>query len=207
VFHVEVGAEVRIEGGDIREAINAGVRKGYTEGFLRKSAYHPFTRANTGDNTPAIISFNLVPGDKLRIVFMAKGGGSENMSRVTMLAPTQGWEGVKRFVINRVADSGPNPCPPTIVGVGVGGAFEDAAELSKQALMRRLDDTHPDPDIAAKEKELECALNKLGVGPMGLGGKTTVLGVKMAVEPCHLACLPLAVNIQCHSHRRKEVVL
>jgi len=207
VLFVEVGDDVRIEGGNIREAVNAGVRKGYAEGYLRKSVCDPFTRANTGDNTPAVIHFDAVPGDKLRIVFLAKGGGCENMSRVTMLAPAQGWEGVKRFVINRVADAGANPCPPTIVGVGVGGAFDRAAELAEKALTRRLDDIHPNPDIAAKEKELETALNKLGVGPMGLGGETTVLGVKIAAEPCHLACLPLAVNIQCHSHRRKEVVL
>lgn len=207
VFFVEVGDEVKVVGGNLREAINEGVRKGYGDGFLRKSACDPFTRANTGDGTPAIVHFDMVPGDKLKIFFMAKGGGSENMSRVTMLAPAQGWEGIKQFVINRVAEAGPNPCPPTIIGIGIGGTFDHAAKIAKKSLMRDLDDTHPDPEIAAKEKELEEAINKLGIGPMGLGGKTTVLGVKMTVEPCHLASLPLAVNVQCHSQRHEEVVL
>ncbi|WP_243547177.1 fumarate hydratase [Pseudodesulfovibrio tunisiensis] len=207
VLFVELGDEVKIEGGNLREAINEGVRKGYKDGFLRKSSCHPLTRANMGDNTPAIIHFDMVPGDKLKMVFMAKGGGSENMSRVTMLAPAQGWEGIKKFVINRIAEAGPNPCPPTIVGIGIGGTFDHAAKIAKKSLMRRLDDTHPDPQIAAMEKELEEDLNKLGVGPMGLGGKTTVLSVKITVEPCHLASLPLAVNVQCHSQRHEEVVL
>jgi len=207
VLFVEVGDDVRVVGGNLREAINEGVRKGYKDGFLRKSSCDPLTRVNTGDNTPAIIHFDMVPGDRLKIVFMAKGGGSENMSRVTMLAPAQGWEGVKNFVINRVAEAGPNPCPPTIIGIGIGGTFDHTAKLAKKALMRDLDDIHPDPEIAAKEKELEDALNNLGIGPMGLGGKTTVLGVKISLEPCHLASLPLAVNIQCHSQRHEEVVL
>ncbi|WP_147821844.1 fumarate hydratase [Salidesulfovibrio onnuriiensis] len=207
VFFVEVGEDVRVEGATLREAINEGVRKGYGEGFLRKSACDPLTRANTGDNTPAIIHFDIVAGDRLKISYMAKGGGSENMSRVTMLAPAQGWEGIKKYVINRIAEAGPNPCPPTIVGIGVGGTFDHAARIAKKTLLRRLDDTHPDPQIAAMEKELEEAINKLGIGPMGLGGKTTVLGVKIAVEPCHLASLPLAVNVQCHSQRHEEVEL
>ncbi|WP_097010243.1 fumarate hydratase [Pseudodesulfovibrio profundus] len=207
VFFVEIGDDCRVVGGNLRELINEGVRKGYDEGFLRKSACDPLTRANTGDGTPAVIHFDVVPGDKLKIFFMAKGGGSENMSRVTMLAPAQGWEGVKQFVINRVAEAGPNPCPPTIIGIGIGGTFDHSAKIAKKALMRDLDDTHPDPELAAKEKELEEALNKLGIGPMGLGGKTTVLGVKIAMEPCHLASLPLAVNVQCHSQRHEEVIL
>ncbi|HKI82380.1 MAG TPA: fumarate hydratase, partial [Pseudodesulfovibrio sp.] len=183
------------------------VRKGYADGYLRKSACDPFSRANTGDGTPAIIHFDLVPGDKLKIAYMAKGGGAENMSRVTMLAPAQGWEGVKKFVVERVAEAGPNPCPPTIIGVGIGGTFEHAAKIAKRGLLRKLDDTHPDPEVAAKEKELEDAINALGIGPMGLGGKTTVLSVKITMEPCHLASLPLAVNVQCHSQRHEEVVL
>lgn len=207
VFFVEVGDDCKVVGGNLREAINEGVRKGYGDGFLRKSACDPLSRANTGDGTPAIIHFDMVPGDKLKIFFMAKGGGSENMSRVTMLAPAQGWEGVKKFVINRVAEAGPNPCPPTIIGIGIGGTFDHSAKIAKKSLMRDLDDTHPDPEIAAKEKELEDALNELGIGPMGLGGKTTVLGVKITMEPCHLASLPLAVNVQCHSQRHEEVVL
>ena len=206
VFFVDVGEDLRVAGMNIREAINEGVRKGYAEGFLRKSACDPLTRANTRDNTPAVIHFDIVPGDRLKIAFMAKGGGSENMSRVTMLAPAEGWEGVKRFVIRRVAEAGPNPCPPTIVGVGIGGNFELAAINSKKALMRALDDRHPDPGIAGLEDELLEAINNLGIGPMGLGGKTTSLGVKIMVAPCHLASLPLAVNIQCHSARHKEVI-
>jgi fumarate hydratase subunit alpha len=205
VFFVDVGEDLRVEGMNIREAINEGVRKGYAEGFLRKSACDPFTRANTKDNTPAIIHFDIVPGDKLKIAFMAKGGGSENMSRVTMLAPAQGWAGIKKFVIERVAEAGPNPCPPTVVGIGVGGTFDYAPILAKKALLRKLDDVNPDPKLAAMEEELLEALNKLGIGPMGLGGKTTCLGVKIAMSPCHIASLPLAVNIQCHSSRHQEV--
>lgn len=206
VLFVEVGENLVVEGG-IRDAINEGVRKGYAEGFLRKSACDPFSRANTGDNTPAIIHFDLVPGESLKISFMAKGGGSENMSRVTMLAPSQGFEGIKNFILDRVAEAGPNPCPPILVGIGIGGTFENAAILSKKALLRELDDTHPDPEIAAKENELLGLINDLGIGPMGLGGKTTCLAVKIAMAPVHLASLPLAVNIQCHSARHKEVTL
>ncbi|SFL42896.1 fumarate hydratase subunit alpha [Desulfomicrobium norvegicum] len=205
VFFVEMGEDLRVEGMNIREAINEGVRKGYSEGFLRKSACDPLTRANTKDNTPAIVHFDIVPGDKLKIAFMAKGGGSENMSRVTMLAPAQGWAGIKKFVIERVAEAGPNPCPPTVVGIGVGGTFDYAPILAKKALLRKLDDTNPDPKLAEMEDELLEALNKLGIGPMGLGGKTTCLGVKIAMSPCHIASLPLAVNIQCHSSRHQEV--
>lgn len=206
VLFVEVGEELAVEGG-IRDAINEGVRKGYADGFLRKSSCDPFTRANVGDNTPAIIHFDLVPGDTLKISFMAKGGGSENMSRVTMLAPSQGFEGIKNFILDRVAEAGPNPCPPILIGIGIGGTFENAAILSKKALLRELDDTHSDPDIAAKENELLELVNDLGIGPMGLGGKTTCLAVKIAMAPVHLASLPLAVNIQCHSARHKEVTL
>ena len=206
VFFVEVGEDVRVEGSTLREAINDGMVVGYKNGFLRKSSCDPFTRKNTGDNSPSIIHFDIVPGDALKITMMAKGGGSENMSRVTMLSPAQGWKGIKDFVVNRVAEAGPNPCPPTIVGVGIGGNFELAAVNSKKALMRELDDTHPDPEIAKLEDELLAAINALGIGPMGLGGKTTSLGVKIMVAPCHLASLPLAVNIQCHSARHKEVI-
>ena len=205
VFFVDMGEDLRVEGMNVREAINEGVRKGYAEGFLRKSACDPLTRANTKDNTPAIVHFDIVPGDKLKIAFMAKGGGSENMSRVTMLAPAQGWAGIKKFVIERVAEAGPNPCPPTVVGIGVGGTFDYAPILAKKALLRKLDDVNPDPKLAAMEEELLEALNKLGIGPMGLGGKTTCLGVKIAMSPCHIASLPLAVNIQCHSSRHQEV--
>ncbi len=206
VFFVEVGEDVRVTGSSLRQAINDGMIKGYKDGYLRKSSCDPFTRKNTGDNGPAVIHFDLVPGDKLKIWMMAKGGGSENMSRVTMLAPAQGWKGIKEFVVNRVAEAGPNPCPPTIIGVGIGGNFELAAVNSKKVLLRKLDDRHPDPEIAKLEDELLAAINDLGIGPMGLGGKTTSLAVKIAVAPCHLASLPLAVNVQCHSARHKEVV-
>lgn len=207
VFFVEMGEDARVTGMNIRDAINAGVRKGYEEGKLRKSACDPFTRANTKDNTPAVIHFDIVPGDKLKISFMAKGGGSENMSRVTMLSPAQGWEGIKKFVLQRVAEAGPNPCPPTVIGIGIGGTFDYAPILAKKALMRKLGDTNPDPKLDAMEKELLAEINKLGIGPMGLGGKTTSLDVKIAVSPCHIASLPLAVNVQCHSARHEEVEL
>jgi len=207
VFFVEVGEEVRLADGSLREAINAGMVKGYGDGFLRKSTCDPFTRKNVGDNSPAIIHFDLVPGDALKICMMAKGGGSENMSRVMMLAPAQGLPGIREFVIRRVAESGSNPCPPILVGVGIGGNFELAAINSKKALMRQVDDVHPDPEVAAMEADLLASINRLGIGPMGLGGATTCLGVKIRTAPCHLASLPLAVNIQCHSSRHKEVTL
>jgi len=206
VFFVELGQDAAVAG-NLVEAINEGVRRGYKDGFLRNSSCDPLTRENTGDNTPAIIHTDVVPGDKLKITFMAKGGGSENMSRVTMLAPAHGWEGIKKFVVQRVAEAGPNPCPPTIIGLGVGGTFEHAAKISKRALGRALDDVHPDPKVAALEQELLDEINALGIGPMGMGGKTTCLAVKIALEPCHIASLPVAVNVQCHSARHEEVVL
>jgi fumarate hydratase subunit alpha len=207
VFFVDIGQDLRITGMNIREAVNAGVRKGYEEGLLRKSMCDPFTRVNTGDNTPAVIHFDIVPGDMLRIGFLAKGGGSENMSRVTMLTPAEGWEGVRRFVIRSVAESGPNPCPPVIIGVGIGGAIDYAPILAKKALLRTLGVRHPDPALAAREEELLAALNSLGIGPMGLGGDATALDLKIAVAACHIASLPLAVNVQCHSARHAEIVL
>ena len=206
VFYVDIGEDVVVEG-SLKDAITQGMIQGYQEGFLRKSSCDPMTRANTGDNAPAIIHFDFVPGDRITIHHMPKGGGAENMSRVTMLAPAQGWEGIKKFVIERVAEAGPNPCPPTMLGIGIGGTFERAPIIAKRALLRKLDDVHPDPKIAALEYELLEAINKLGIGPMGLGGKTTCLGVKIAMAPCHLASLPLAVNVQCHSIRHKEVVI
>lgn len=206
ILFVEVGQEVYIDG-NLTEAINEGVRQGYEDGYLRKSACDPFTRKNTGDNTPAIIHYDIVPGDKIHISLMAKGGGAENMSRVTMLAPAEGWEGVKKFVLQRVAESRSNPCPPIIIGIGIGGTFEHSAKLAKKSLLRKLDDVNPDPDLAAKEKELLDLVNKLGIGPMGLGGKTTAIGLKILTSPCHIASFPLAVNIQCHSSRHEEVTL
>ncbi len=207
IFFVELGAQCRIQGGDLTEVLNEAMVEAYEKAYLRKSLCHPLTRANTGNNTPAFIHYELVSGQELKIQFMAKGGGSENMSRCTMLTPAQGWEGIKEFVFNRMAEAGPNPCPPTIVGVGVGGTFDLAPVLAKKALFRPLDQPHPDSDVAAMEGELLQGINELGIGPMGLGGATTSLGVRMNVSPCHIASLPLAINVQCHSSRHEEVVL
>jgi len=207
VFFVEHGEDCRVEGDSINNVLERAMAQAYEEGLLRKSMCHPLTRKNTGDNTPALIHTDMVPGSQITIRFMAKGGGSENMSRCTMLTPAQGWEGIKEFVLDRVAAAGPNPCPPTIVGVGVGGSFDQAPLLAKRALFRPLDEEHPDPDIAEMERELLGEINALGIGPMGLGGRTTSLGVRMEMAPCHIASLPLAVNIQCHSSRHEEVVI
>lgn len=206
VFFVELGADVRVQG-VLPEIINAAMVEGYAKGLLRKSLCHPLTRKNTGDNSPAAIHVDIVPGDRLTIMHMAKGGGSENMSRCTMLTPAQGWAGIKDFVVRRMAEAGPNPCPPTIVGVGIGGTFDMAPALAKKALFRPVGVRNPDPEIAAMELELLDAVNNLGIGPMGLGGRTTSLDVKIEMRPCHIASLPLAVNVQCHSSRVREVVL
>ncbi|SDB39551.1 fumarate hydratase subunit alpha [Desulfonatronum thiosulfatophilum] len=207
VFFVELGEDCRVEGAGVRDAVTEGMIRGYQDGLLRKSMCHPLTRKNTGDNSPAVIHIDLVPGDGLKIAFMAKGGGSENMSRVTMLSPAQGWKGVKEFVLTRVAEAGPNPCPPIMLGIGIGGSFELAPKLAKQALLRPLDQAHPDPEIAKMEQELLSEINDLGIGPMGLGGDATCLGVRINMAPCHIASLPLAVNVQCHSARHEEVEL
>lgn len=207
VVFMEIGQDVHIISGDLNEAINEGVRQGYREGYLRKSACHPFTRENTGDNTPAILHLQIVPGDKIRIIFAPKGGGSENMSRVDMLTPAAGIEGVKDFVVQWVKESGANPCPPTIVGVGVGGTFERSAILAKKALLRNIGDRNPDPELAEIEEEILKRINRLGIGPMGYGGNFTSLDVFLEVEPCHIASLPVAVNIQCHAARHKEAVI
>ncbi len=206
VFFVELGADVHVEG-NLVEIINGAMVEGYEKGLLRKSLCHPLTRKNTGDNSPAVVHVDIVPGDKLKIKHMAKGGGSENMSRCTMLTPAQGWAGIKEFVVRRMAEAGPNPCPPTIVGVGIGGTFDVAPALAKKALFRPVGERNADPEIAAMEEELLAAINELGIGPMGLGGRTTSLDVKIEMRPCHIASLPLAVNVQCHSSRIKEVVL
>jgi len=206
VFFVDLGDEVKVEGGNLVDAINEGVRRGYQDGFLRKSICHPFTRKNTGDNTPAIVHLNLVPGDQLKITIAPKGGGSENMSRVTMLKPSDGIEGIKKFVIERVKESGANPCPPLVIGVGIGGTFEKAALIAKHALLRPIGSTNPDPELAAIESALLEEINDLGVGPQGLGGRTTALAVHVEMHPCHIASLPVAVNINCHASRHKEIV-
>ncbi len=206
VFFVELGDEVKVSGGNLVEAINEGVRQGYKEGYLRKSIFHPFTRKNTGDNTPAIVHLNLVAGDQLKIVIAPKGGGSENMSRVTMLKPSDGIEGIKKFVIERVRESGANPCPPLVIGVGIGGTFEKAALIAKEALLRPVGSKNPDTELAALEEELLLKINDLGIGPQGLGGRTTALAVHVKMHPCHIASLPVAVNINCHASRHKEIL-
>jgi fumarate hydratase subunit alpha len=207
VLFIELGQEVHVTGGDLKEAINEGVRQGYKDGYLRKSACHPFMRTNTGDNTPAVIHYDIVPGDNIKITLAPKGGGSENMSRVTMLTPAAGIQGVKDFVVNRVKEAGSNPCPPTLVGIVIGGTFERSALLAKRALLREIGSRNPDPEISKLEREILEGINKLGIGPMGYGGNTTSLEVFMEMEPCHIASLPLAVNINCHSARHKQAVI
>jgi fumarate hydratase subunit alpha len=207
VVFVEMGQDVRIIGGSLKNAINEGVRQGYGEGYLRKSICHPLTRENTGDNTPAIIHIDLETGDQFKMTLAPKGFGSENMSRVTMLAPSEGIEGIRNYVVNRVKEAGPNPCPPTVIGVGIGGTLEHAAILAKKALLRPLGSQNADPDLATYEKDWIKAINCLGIGPQGLGGRTTTLGIHINAAPCHIASIPLAVNIQCHAARHKETEL
>jgi len=206
VLFVELGQEVQVEGG-LTAAINEGVRQGYNKGYLRKSAADPISRKNTGDNTPAIIHYDLAPGDKIRIAFMAKGGGAENMSAVHMLKPAQGLDGIKKAVVETVSKAGANPCPPIIVGVGIGGTFELCALNAKKALLRPLGSANLDPDLVVLEKELLEQVNNLGIGPAGFGGRTTALGVHVIKAPCHIASLPLAVNVQCHASRHGEAVI
>jgi fumarate hydratase subunit alpha len=208
VFFVEVGQDVHFTGGSLSESINEGVRQGYEEGYLRKSILgDPIKRVNTKDNTPAVINYDIVPGDKLKIVFAAKGGGSENMSEVKMMKPSDGVEGLKDFVVDRVRRSSGNPCPPVIVGVGVGGTFDKCAQLAKKALLREIGSTHPDPFYADLEAELLVKINNIGIGPQGVGGRTTALAVFIEVHPCHIASFPAAVNMQCHAARHKEVII
>lgn len=208
VVFIELGQDVRITGGLLTDAVNAGVAKGYSEGYLRKSVVrHPLDRVNTGDNTPAVIHTEIVPGDRLKIIVAPKGGGSENMSAVRMLKPSDGMDGVKRFVVETVSSAGPNPCPPIIVGVGIGGTMEKAALLSKKALLRTLGESGSKPLDADLERDLLSQVNSLGIGPAGLGGRTTALAVHVESFPCHIASLPVAVNIQCHAARHREAVL
>ena len=207
VVFIELGQDVHLVGGILAEAIHEGVRRGYREGYLRKSICHPFTRTNSGDNTPAVIHTELVPGDRIKITLAPKGAGSENMSRVVMLTPSDGVEGIKRFVIQRVKESGSNPCPPTIVGVGIGGTMEQVALLAKKSLLRPLGSKNPNSELDQLESEMLAEINQLGIGPQGLGGRTTSLAVHVLMMPCHIASLPLAVNIQCHVQRHKETVI
>jgi len=209
VVFLELGQEVHITGGDLYAAINEGVRKGYQEGYLRKSVVErPFSaRINTRDNTPAVIHTEIVPGDKLKITICPKGGGSENMSYLKMLSPAVGRQGVVDFVVDCVDRSGANPCPPVIVGVGIGGTIDRTTLLAKKALLRPVGQPHPDPEVAELEAEILERVNKLGIGPQGFGGKVTALAVHVETFPCHIASLPVAVNTQCHSARHKEAIL
>ena len=204
---LKIGQEVHIAG-DIEAAVNEGVRQGYSEGYLRKSVVRdPLDRVNTGDNTPAFIYYELVPGDSLEITVAPKGFGSENMSQLKMPKPSDGLQGVKDFVLKVIEEAGPNPCPPIVVGVGVGGTFDKAALLAKKALMRPLDTHNPDPYYAELEDEMLQKINELGIGPQGLGGKTTALSVNIEKMPTHIAALPVAVNINCHVARHEKEVI
>jgi fumarate hydratase subunit alpha len=207
VCFVEVGYDVHIIG-DLYEAINQGVREAYEEGFFRKSIVdNPFSRKNTNDNTPAITHVKLVPGDQIKITLAPKGGGSENMSLVKMLTPAEGIEGIKKLVLHTIFYAGGKPCPPLIVGIGVGGNLEKSALLAKEAILRDVDDINPDAYLRKLEEEILEDINKLGIGPMGFGGSTTALAVKISTYPCHIASLPVAINLQCHASRHKTGVI
>ena len=209
VFFVELGSEIYIKGGTLEQALEEGTRRGYKEGYLRKSIVDDpvIDRKNTGDNTPIATHIHIVTGDKLKITFMPKGGGAENMAEVAMLSPAEGIEGVKRFVIERVKRSGGRPCPPVIVGVGIGGTFDYVAYLAKRALLRRIGEHHPDDRFAQLERDLLDEINQLGIGPMGLGGRVTALAVHVETYPCHIATMPVAVNLNCHAARHKTIVI
>jgi fumarate hydratase subunit alpha len=209
VIFLEVGQEVHIVGGDLNEAISNGVRDGYKDGYLRKSMVdRPFSaRINTKDNTPPVIHTTIIPGDQLKITVAPKGGGSENMSQLAMLKPADGREGVLQFVVEAVRKAGANPCPPIIVGVGVGGSAEKAVWLAKHSLLREVAQPSSDPEIAELEADILERVNRIGIGPQGFGGLTTALAVHVETFPCHIASMPVAVNIQCHSARHKEAVL
>jgi len=209
VIMLELGQEVHIVGNDLYTAVNEGVRQGYVNGYLRKSIVRqPFSeRMNTKDNTPAMIYTDIVPGDRLRITVMPKGGGSENMSRLTVLSPSQGRQGIIDFVVNRVDEAGSNPCPPVIVGVGIGGTAEKTMMLAKRALLRKVGEPNRDAEVAALEKEILRRVNNLGIGAMGYGGTITALAVHVETFPCHIASLPIAVNLQCWCARHEEAIL
>jgi len=209
VIFAEVGQDVHLVGGPFEDAVNEGVRQGYGDGYLRKSvAEEPaHARRNTKDNTPAILHTSIVPGDKLRLTIVPKGGGAENMSSLNMLKPSQGWAGMVDAAVETVSKAGSNPCPPVIIGVGIGGTIDMVTVLAKKALLRDVGSTHPDPRIAAMEDELLERINALGIGPQGLGGSTTALDVFIEEMPCHIASMPMAVNVQCHAQRHKTVEL
>lgn len=205
---LEIGQEVFLEGGFLTDAVNEGVRRGYKEGYLRKSMVaDPLRRTNTGDNTPAMLHVDIVPGDKVKVIFAPKGFGSENMSKVAMLAPSQGKAGVMDFVLQTVKAAGGNPCPPIVVGVGIGGTFDQVTLLAKRALLLPLDQPNEDPFYNQMEHDLLEQINKTGIGPQGFGGDTTALAVKILAAPTHIAGLPVAVNINCHVSRHKEIII
>lgn len=209
VVMLELGQEVHINGGQLYDCINEGVRQGYDKGYLRKSMVRqPFSaRVNTKDNTPAIIHTDIVPGDKLKISVLPKGGGSENCSRLTVMPPAKGRQGIIDFVVNLVEESGSNPCPPVIIGLGIGGTTDKTMAMAKKALLRKVGEPNPDPEVAELEKEILKRVNNLGMGPMGYGGRTTALAVHAEVFPAHIASMPVAVNIQCWCARHKETIL
>ena len=209
VVYLEVGQDVHIDGGDLYEAVHEGVRRGYDKGHLRKSMVnYPFSsRVNTNDNTPAVIHTDIVPGDRLRITVVPKGGGSENMSRLFMLTPADGRKGIIDAVVKAVNEAGSNPCPPVIVGVGIGGTAERTLELAKRALLRNIGEHNPDPEAADLERDILKSVNSLGIGPQGFGGKVTALAVHVETFPAHIASMPLAVNLQCHASRHSEAIL
>jgi fumarate hydratase subunit alpha len=209
VIYLEIGQDAHVTGGDLYKAVNDGVKDGYEKGYLRKSMVNkPFSdRINTNDNTPAIIHTDIVPGDKLKIMVVTKGGGSENMSRLVMLTPAAGRKGIVDAVVKAVDEAGSNPCPPIIVGVAIGGTAERAMQLAKKSLLRKVGEPSPDPEVADLEKELLKRVNALGIGPQGFGGRNTALAVHVETFPAHMASMPLAINIQCHAARHKEAVL
>ena len=207
VFFVNVGQEVMVEGDTLTDAINKGVSEGYTEGYLRKSVVSPLSRINTQDNTPAIIHYDMVKGDKIEIKYAPKGFGSENMSKSKMLKPSDGIEGVKKFILDTVSEAGPNPCPPIVVGVGIGGTLDKCAQIAKKALFRNVGEHNEDEFIADLEKEMLVKINNLGIGPQGLGGNTTALAINIETFPTHIAGLPVVVNINCHAARHKSVII
>ena len=208
VFIVEVGQSCHIVGGSLVDAINEGVAKGYEEGYLRNSIiYNPLNRKNTGNNTPAIVHIDLVEGEEITIHMTAKGGGAENMSALKMLKPSDGLEGVKKYILSIVKEAGPNACPPLVVGIGIGGNFERCAYLAKKSLFRPIGIRHVDPVVAKLEEELMIEINRLGIGPQGMGGSTTALDVKVEVESCHIAALPVAVNLNCHASRHQTITM
>ncbi len=209
VVFAEIGQECYVEGATIEEAIQDGIRQGYQKGYLRKSIVDDplFDRKNSTDNTPAVIHLSTVKGDTIKLILAPKGGGSENMSKINMMKPSDGEDGVFRFVVDSVINSGGNPCPPTIVGVGIGGTFEKCAEMAKRSLLREVGSVHPDPRYAALENRILEAINNSGVGPQGLGGTVTALAVHIKTYPCHIAQMPVAVNLNCHAARHSEIII